>query len=406
MNYERAKVYLSQCGQEQLLDYYDELSEEEKKSLLMQIEHLNFSVVKNINKKSVGKPGKIQPAGNAVSVQEINRRRLQFETVGLNLLSENKVGAVLLAGGQGSRLGFSGPKGTFNMGVTKELSIFELQMDNIKKVTEKTGRHFPLFIMTSYINNADTVKFFKEHNYFGYPRDMVHFYIQDVAPTCSYDGKVYLDEKSRISIAPNGNGGWYSSLINSGLGHVLDRNDIEWLNVYSVDNVLQKICDPAFIGATVLKQCRCGAKVVKKVRPEEKVGVLCTEDGKPTIIEYYEMPENLKNMTKKGELVYRYGVTLNYLFNVRDLNSTLGGKLPYHLADKAIAHMENGTRVVPEKPCGYKFETLVVDMVKLMGSCLAYEVEREREFAPVKNATGVDSVETARELLRLNGIEL
>ncbi len=331
---------------------------------------------------------------------------MQFETVGLNLLSENKVGAVLLAGGQGSRLGYSGPKGTFNMGLTKELSIFELQMNSIKKITEITGRHFPIFIMTSYTNNAETVKFFEERNYFGYPRDRIHFYIQDVAPTCNFDGKIYLDEKSRVSIAPNGNGGWYSSLINSGLGRVLDRNNIEWLNVYSVDNVLQKICDPAFIGATVIKQCRCGAKVVKKAGPDEKVGVLCSEDGKPTIIEYYEMPENLKNKTKKGELVYRYGVTLNYLFNVHDLNLTLGGKLPYHLAEKAIAHMENGVRVIPDKPCGYKFETLVVDMVKLMGSCLAYEVEREVEFAPVKNATGNDSVETARELLKLNGIEL
>ena len=195
------------------------------------------------------------------------------------------------------------------MGLTKELSIFELQMNSIKKITEITGRHFPIFIMTSYTNNAETVKFFEERNYFGYPRDRIHFYIQDVAPTCNFDGKIYLDEKSRVSIAPNGNGGWYSSLINSGLGRVLDRNNIEWLNVYSVDNVLQKICDPAFIGATVIKQCRCGAKVVKKAGPDEKVGVLCSEDGKPTIIEYYEMPENLKNKTKKGELVYRYGVT-------------------------------------------------------------------------------------------------
>ena len=302
MNYERAKTYLYQRGQEQLLEYYEELSESERKALLNQIENLNFSIIKNIEKNKTVKRGKIQPAGDAVSVQEIKRRRIQFETVGLNLLSENKVGAVLLAGGQGSRLGYSGPKGTFNMGLTKELSIFELQMNSIKKITEITGRHFPLFIMTSYTNNAETVKFFEERNYFGYPRDRIHFYIQDVAPTCNFDGKIYLDEKSRVSIAPNGNGGWYSSLINSGLGRVLDRNNIEWLNVYSVDNVLQKICDPAFIGATVIKQCRCGAKVVKKAGPDEKVGVLCSEDGKPTIIEYYEMPENLKNKTKMVNL--------------------------------------------------------------------------------------------------------
>ncbi len=406
MDYERAKTYLHQRGQDQLLEYYDELSEESRRRLLNDIENTNFSILKNIDNVNGGKRGKLSPINSVVTVQEALRRRMQFEYVGLDLLSQNKVGAVLLAGGQGSRLGFDGPKGTFNIGVTRPLSIFEQQMNNIESVTKITGRHFPLFIMTSVINNEQTIKFFEEHNFFGYPKDRVHFFIQDVSPTSDFNGKVFLDEKDKVSLAPNGNGGWYSSLINSGLRRVLERDNIEWLNVYSVDNVLQKICDPVFIGATILKRCRCGAKVVKKVSADEKVGVLCLEDGRPAIVEYYEMPENLKTKVKKGELVYRYGVTLNYLFNVHDLNETLSGKLPYHVAKKAIAHMENGVRVKPEEPCGYKFETLVVDMVKLFGSCLAFEVEREKEFAPIKNPTGKDSVETARELLIKNGVIL
>ncbi len=407
MNLETAKAYLQKHNQSQLLQYYDELSAEEQLRLLKQIEYTNFNIVKNIEISQSGSGnGKITPPANTVSIEEAARRRIQFETVGLNMLAEGKVGAVLLAGGQGSRLGYDGPKGTFNIGVTRELSIFEQLMRNVSDVTSQTGRAFPLFIMTSTVNDAATRSFFKEHSYFGYPRDEIHFFIQDVAPACDYDGKVFLDDKGRISLMPNGNGGWYSSLVNNGLGRILERDNIEWLNVFGVDNVLQRICDPAFIGATILKRCRCGAKVVKKTSPDEKVGVLCTQDGKPSIVEYFEMPEDLKNKTKKGELVYRYGVILNYLFNVHDLNLTLSGKLPYHLADKAIAHMENGVRVTPSKPCGYKFETLVVDMVRLMGSCLAYEVEREREFAPVKNATGTDSVDTARELLRKNGVVL
>ncbi|MCI9561537.1 MAG: UDPGP type 1 family protein [Clostridia bacterium] len=407
MNLETAKAYLQKHNQSQLLQYYDELSEEEQLRLLKQIEYTNFNIVKNIEISQSGSGnGKITPPANTVSIEEAARRRIQFETVGLNMLAEGKVGAVLLAGGQGSRLGYDGPKGTFNIGVTRELSIFEQLMRNVSDVTSQTGRAFPLFIMTSTVNDVATRSFFKEHSYFGYPRDEIHFFIQDVAPACDYDGKVFLDDKGRISLMPNGNGGWYSSLVNNGLGRILERDNIEWLNVFGVDNVLQRICDPAFIGATILKRCRCGAKVVKKTSPDEKVGVLCTQDGKPSIVEYFEMPEDLKNKTKKGELVYRYGVILNYLFNVHDLNLTLSGKLPYHLADKAIAHMENGVRVTPSKPCGYKFETLVVDMVRLMGSCLAYEVEREREFAPVKNATGTDSVDTARELLRKNGVVL
>ncbi len=405
MTYARAKYLLKLKGQEQLLDYYDELSESERAELLNDIENTNFNILKNIEKRPAKKLGKISPIG-AVTLQEIARRRQQFETVGINLLKEGKVGAVLLAGGQGSRLGFDKPKGMFDIGETHKLSIFEQQMNNIFDVTRLTGRHFPLFIMTSDVTHADTVKFFEENNYFGYPKDRVHFFEQSVAPACDFEGKIFLDKKYRVSHAPNGNGGWYSSLINSGLNKVVERENIEWLNVYGVDNVLQRICDPVFIGATVLKRCRCGAKVVKKVCAEEKVGVLCTENGKPSIVEYYEMPEKLKNKKKKGELVYCYGVTLNYLFNVHDLNATLSGKLPYHLAEKAIAHIENGERVVPDKPCGFKFETLVVDMVKMMGSCLAFEVDRSREFAPVKNPTGTDSVESARALLKQNGVIL
>lgn len=398
-------MLLRQQGQEQLLDYYDELSEEERAVLLQDIEDTNFGVLSNIGNRTQKSRGKLRPI-EAVSVEEISRRRRQFEAVGERLLAENKVGAVLLAGGQGSRLGFDKPKGMFDMGLTRSLSIFELQMNNIRDVTDRTGCYFPLFIMTSVKNNADTVDFFRANRYFGYPSDRVHFFIQDVAPSCDFNGKVYLDEKNRVALNPNGNGGWYSSLINSGLGKVLERENVEWLNVYSVDNVLQRICDPAFIGATLMKRCRCGAKVVKKAYADEKVGVLCTEDGKPAIVEYYEMPEDLKHLTDQGELVFRYGVTLNYLFPIKELNATLSGKLPYHVAEKAIAHMENGVRVTPAQPCGYKFETLVVDMVQGMGSCLAYEVEREKEFAPVKNATGTDSVESARRLLIQNGINL
>lgn len=404
MDYVRAKSYLEERGQEHLLKYYGELTDEERVQLLTDIENTNFAVLKKLD-KSPKKIGKITPV-NAVTVQDIKRRRLQFESVGLNFLREGKVAAVLLAGGQGSRLGYDGPKGTYNIGLTRELSIFELQINSLFAVTEKAGRYVHLFIMTSVQNYGVTVKFFKDNNFFGYPHDLIHFFVQDVAPTCDFDGKVFLDQKHRVSLAPNGNGGWYSSLINSGLARVMERENIEWLNVYAVDNVLQKMCDPAFIGATVLKQCRCGAKVVSKTNPEEKVGVICNEDGKPTVLEYFEIPEHLKTKTRKGELVYRFGVTLNYLFNVSDLNLTLSGKLPYHLAEKAIAHIENGERITPSKPCGYKLETLVVDMVKLMGTCLAYEVERDKEFAPVKNLTGVDSVDTARELLIKNGIEL
>ncbi len=406
MDYERAKTILKQRGQSHLLDYYGELNEAEREQLLEEIENINFSVVKNIQAVGSKAKVKIRPV-QAVTLNDVKRRRPQFEEVGLRALENKKVGAVLLAGGQGTRLGFDKAKGMYNIGQTRFLSIFEQLINNIKDVTDLSGRYFPLFIMTNSLNNGETVQFFKDNNYFGYPRDRIHFFVQNTEPTCDFDGKIFLDQKHRVSLSPNGNGGWYSSLINSGYNRIIEREGIEWLNVFGVDNVLQRICDPVFIGATLMSGFNCGAKVVKKLCADEKVGVLCEENGKPAIVEYYEMPPELANKKERGgELVYRYGVTLNYLFNVNRLNTTLSGNLPYHLAKKAVPHIENGVRVVPEEPNGYKFETLVVDMVKLMDSCLAFEVERDNEFAPVKNAHGTDSVDTARLLLKKNGVIL
>lgn len=406
MDYKRAKNYLALRGQSHLLEYYDELTEEQRVQLLNDIQNANFSVLRNINKPYNLVRKKIKPA-NVVSLADVARRRHEYESVGMRMLEQNKVGAVLLAGGMGTRLGFDKPKGMFNVGETRFVSIFELLMQNINDVVEVTGRHFPLFIMTSFQNDAETRKFFEDNNYFGYPHDKVHFFMQNVEPTCDFNGKVYLAEKWRISFSPNGNGGWYSSLINAGYNRILDSEGVEWLNVFGVDNVLQRICDPAFIGATVMSGSRCGAKVVCKTDPTERVGLLCQSGGKPHIVEYFEMPEKLQNKRERdGQLTFRYGITLNYLFNVYDLNATLAGKLPYHIAKKAIPHIENGKKVSPEDLCGYKFETLVVDMVKLMGTCLGFEVERENEFAPIKNKTGKDSVETARMLLKKNGVKL
>ena len=186
------------------------------------------------------------------------------------------------------------------------------------------------------------------------------------------------------------------------------ENGIEWFNVFAVDNVLQRIADPCFIGATITNHCVAGAKVVKKVTPDERVGALCLEDGRPSIVEYYDLTDELMNAKdEKGEPAYNFGAILNYLFQVKALEKTISEKLPLHIVEKKIPYMDDdGNFVKPEKPNGYKYETLVLDMVHMMDSCLPYEVAREHEFAPIKNMTGIDSVDTARELCRKNGIEL
>lgn len=220
MDFQSAKNFLSRHGQMHLLDYYEELTDEQRGILLNEIEKLNISVVENINSNAEERTGNLSPIP-ARSLDDIAINKKSYEEAGLKLLRENKVGAVLLAGGQGTRLGFDKPKGTFNIGITRKLSIFEQQMNNIKDVTSLAGRCFPLFIMTSDKNNGDTIAFFKENNYFGYPEDKIHFFIQDTEPACGFDGKIFLSEKHRIALSPNGNGGWYSSLISSGLDKVI-----------------------------------------------------------------------------------------------------------------------------------------------------------------------------------------
>ena len=178
--------------------------------------------------------------------------------------------------------------------------------------------------------------------------------------------------------------------------------------MFAVDNVLQRIADPVFIGAVLSKNCVVGAKVVRKNAPDEKVGVMCLEDGRPSIVEYYELTEELMNAkNEKGDPAYNFGVILNYLFQESALSEFVEKKLPLHVVEKKIPYLdENGELVKPEAPNGYKFESLVLDMIHQMESCLPFEVVREREFAPIKNKTGVDSVESARELLKKNGVEL
>ncbi|MDE5803867.1 MAG: UDPGP type 1 family protein [Lachnospiraceae bacterium] len=408
ITYTQAREKLSKCGQEHVLRYYDELDEAGKTELLEQIAGTDFSVLDSLKQKDKGvQKGKITPLG-AMELAEIEKSREHFCEIGMQAIREGKVGAVLLAGGMGTRLGSDDPKGVYNIGITKEIYIFERLIVNLLEVVRRTDTWIPLFVMTSDKNHDATVRFLTAHDFFGYKAEYVHFFQQEMAPAAGYDGKIYMESKSRMSTSPNGNGGWYVSMKNTGVLDIVKKHGIEWLNVFAVDNVLQRIADPVFIGAVIEKQCAVGAKVVRKNAPDEKVGVMCLEDGRPSIVEYYELTEELMNAkNEKGEPAYNFGVILNYLFNESALHEMLEKKLPLHVVEKKIPYMdEAGNLVKPEEPNGYKFENLVLDMIHEMDSCLPFEVVRNREFAPIKNKTGVDSVESARALLRENGVEL
>lgn len=408
MDINTAKNKLEKYGQTHLLKYYDELSDTEKNELLTQIEETDFSMLELCaNGKSAAKKGKITPLA-AMQLDEIEENKQEYFNAGVSAIKAGKVGAVLLAGGMGTRLGSDEPKGVYNIGETKDVYIFERIIKNLMDAVNITGSWIHLFVMTSDKNNKATIDFFEEKDYFGYNKEYVTFFKQEMAPAADYNGKIYMEAKSRMSASPNGNGGWFISMARSGVLKKVKAAGIEWLNVFAVDNVLQRIADPVFVGAVIKKNCAVGSKVVKKAAPDEKVGVMCLEDGKPSIVEYYELTDELMNAKdEKGEPAYNYGVILNYLFRVKDLEEIMEKSMPLHIVEKKIPYIdENGQLVKPESPNGYKFETLVLDMIHLMDSCLPFEVIREKEFAPIKNKTGVDSVETARELLKRNGVEL
>ena len=380
------------------------LGKELPAKLNQQLENMDWTYLDLIH-ENVQQRGSFAPLG-AMELSEIEERREEFKQIGLDAVKSTKVGAILLAGGQGTRLGFDKAKGMFNIGVNKELYIFEQLIANLKKVTEEAGAWVPLYIMTSEKNDVQTRAFFAEHAFFGYDPAYVKFFVQEMVPAVDFEGNILMESQDSLAMSPNGNGGWFQSMLRAGLGEDLDEKGIEWLNVFAVDNVLQRIADPIFIGATILSGCASGAKVVRKISPYEKVGAMCLEDGKPSIVEYYELTSEMAEATDdKGTLLYGFGVILNYLFRVEQLRKIAVKKLPVHIVEKKVPYLdEAGCLQKPSEPNAYKFETLILDMIYMMDNCLPFEVEREKEFAPIKNAVGTDSVESARELLKINGV--
>lgn len=371
-----------------------------------QLEEMDWSNLDAIHNKEQ-KRGSFSPLG-AMELSEIEANKDKYTAVGIDAIKHCKVGAILLAGGQGTRLGFDKAKGMYNIGETKELYIFEQLIANLKKVTSAADAWVPLYIMTSEKNDEQTREFFREHDFFGYNPDYVKFFVQEMVPAVDFDGNVLVEAEDSLAMSPNGNGGWFKSLIKAGYDADIKEKGVEWLNVFAVDNVLQQIADPVFVGATIESGCVSGAKVVRKVDPYERVGAMCLEDGKPSIVEYYELtPEMAEARDEKGTLLYGFGVILNYLFRVDKLLEIAEKSLPLHVVEKKVPYIdENGVAVKPETPNAYKFETLILDMVYMMDNCMSFEVDREKEFAPVKNATGTDSVESARALLKKNGIQI
>lgn len=414
MTEERFLGLLKEYGQDKMIKYYSGLNEAGKTALCDQADLLDFSCLRFVHDGEHEKPRGVITPIKTMKLSESSLKKDYYRELGIKAIKAGKVGALVLGGGMGTRLGSDHAKGMYDIGITKPVYIYQRMIENMLKVVKEADAWFHLFIMTNYMNDEETRNFMEENSYFGYNPEYVSFFKQDMAPCLDENFDILLEAPDRMAMSPNGNGGFYSSLVNCGLDKKAKAAGIEYINVFAVDNVLQQIADPIFVGATIDSGCASGAKVVAKVEPTEKVGAICLEDGAPSVVEYYEMTEELLTaVNDEGEPAYNFGVILNYLFKLDVMDGVVKAELPFHVVKKKVPYIEfdekaeGGYRLVkPETPNGYKLETLTLDMVHLMGTCLPFEVVRENEFAPIKNPTGVDSVESARVLLKNYGIEL
>ena len=401
--FENVERKIRRYGQEHLLDYYDELPEGELKNKFKeQLENIDFELIDSLYKKTASKE-----SDNNVNIEPINywdKERLGgkydfYEEIGKEAIRKGKLAAVTMAGGQGTRLGHEGPKGTYDIGLDSHKSLFELLCDGLKEAEKKYEVDIPWFIMTSRENNADTIEFFKKNKYFGYEKN-VYFFEQGQLPMVDTEGKILIGEDGLIKEAADGHGGVYESLVKSNMLEKMKELGVEWVFIGGVDNCLVKMVDPVLMGLSIYKGVTAAGKSVVKANPKEKVGAFCRKNGRPNVIEYSEISDEMAEARDEaGELLYGESHILCNLFNISAIERMGSNPLPYHCAYKKATYIDkNGNKIVPDSPNAYKFEAFLFDAFGDLDDMVILRVKREEEFAPVKNATGVDSPETARNL--------
>ena len=400
------EVILKKYGQEHLLNNFDKLDDIHKERLLEEIENIDFELIRSLyestNKKQKKEVDKIEPM-EYLDKFKLNEKYKYYGNIGKKAIKEGKLAAVTMAGGQGTRLGHDGPKGTFDIGLDSHKSLFELLCDSLKEEGKKYDVTIPWFIMTSRENNADTIKFFEKHKYFGYQKDKnLFFFVQGELPMIDTEGKILLNEEGLIKQAADGHGGIYESLVKSKMTEKMKSMGIEWVFIGGVDNCLVKMVDPVLMGIAIDKKVTVACKSVVKANPHEKVGVFCKKNGRPNVIEYSEITDEMAEATDdNGELLYGESHILCNLFSVEAVERMGANPLPYHVAFKKATYMnQNGEIVVPDSPNAYKFEAFLFDAFGVVDEMAILRVKREEEFAPVKNAdsAGVDCPKTARDL--------
>ena len=395
-------------NQEHLLKYIDLISTNEgKNNLINDIENIDFEklnrlfALSNQNFKNSMKTVMLEHIRVFDKSRFSDEENNEILKIGEDIIANNQYAVVTMAGGQGTRLGHKGPKGTFILNVKPEpKSLFQIIAENLIKANNKYGIILNWYIMTSTENNDETVKYFEDNNYFGYNSENVKFFKQGNLPLLSEDGKLVINSEYRIKYAASGNGTIYQAMLNDGVIDDMKRKGIKWVFIGSVDNALLNMVDPMLLGLTKKRGTEIASKTIVKNSPYEKVGVFCKKNGKPGVIEYSEIPETLiEEVDENGELMYGESHIMCNLYTLDAIEKIANVELPYHSAHKKVDFMqEDGNMFYAKEANGYKYEAFIFDGFELFDDITLYRGKREEDFAPVKNAEGVDSPETATKL--------
>lgn len=410
------EAHFKKYGQEHVLQHVASLSDAEKDALYEQLSSIELDTIPPIlelkatlekeEEESASRP--ITPLTERVAYSTDAATVAKIKPLGLDVIQKGKIAALVLAGGQGTRLGFDHPKGMYNIGLPSGRTLFQMIVERLLrlKTLAKADDYIPLYVMTSPINHEETVSFFESNQCFGMPRSDIVFFQQGVLPCFDNDNKIILEAPGRVAVAPDGNGGIYPSLDKSGSLADMEARGIEYLHVFAIDNSLVKPADPVFVGYCLSQNADCGNKVCWKTTAHEKVGVVAARDGKPCVIEYSEITKEMAEQTNEsGRLVFGAGNIANHFYTIDFIRNTILPKFGnlYHLAHKKIPYYDAAKKEVikPTANNGIKLETFIFDVFPLSQRMAVWDVTRPDEFAPVKNAPGSasDSPDTARALI-------
>ena len=408
MNPQSLLDLLRKHGQNHILDHYQGLNPIKRQAFIRGLAQLDFSLAFKLykefsqQKRSIFLPSQIEPAfiiPIPKTAGEIHQRK-EAVKLGESLIRGNQVAVLIVAGGQGTRLGFPGPKGSFLISSIKKKTLFQLFAESIRAVSNRYQAILPLLIMTSQENHEETQAFFESYDFFSLNRNQVHFFSQGMLPTLTPGGELILKDAENLLANPDGHGGSLKALYESGLAERLKGQGVSEIFYCQVDNPLARIADPAFIGVHRQEEADISTKVVRRRDLEEKVGIYGRVNGKPAIIEYSDFsPEDYRSLDERGNIRYWSGNIAIHMISlsfVERMNRE-GFALPYHRAIKEVEGLRPGGR--SERMKGLKFETFVFDSIPLAQKSICMEVAREEEFAPVKNQTGADSPDTARQAM-------